>query len=84
MTISMNDTRARLVRCFAAIFPHLAPEEIERASTNNVAGWDSLANVTLLSVVEEEFDVQIPIDDLETLSSFELLLDYLRTALSVQ
>ena len=76
----MDDTRARLVTCFSAVFPELAPDEIERASPYTVPEWDSLANVTLVSVVEEEFGVQIPLDDLETLGSFELVLDFLRSS----
>jgi len=79
----MDETRARLVKCFAAVFPDLTPAEIERASPATVAAWDSLANVTLLTVVEEEFGVEIPVDDLETLASFDLLLDYLRTNVGV-
>ena len=80
----MDDVRTRLARCFAAVFPELPAGDIERATPLTVAAWDSVANVTLLTVVEEEFDVQIPVDDLETLGSFELLLDYLRTDLSVR
>ena len=80
----MDDVRTRLVRCFTAVFPELTPAEIERASHHTVAAWDSVANVTLLTVVEEEFEVSIPLDDLDTLGSFELLLDYLRTDLSVR
>lgn len=79
----MDETRARLVTCFAAVFPDLTPAEIERASPETVAAWDSLANVTLLTVIEEEFGVEIPVDDLETLASFDLLLDYLRTNVGV-
>jgi acyl carrier protein len=80
----MSDVRTRLVNCFAAVFPELAPADIERASHRTVAAWDSLGNVTLLGAVEDEFGVEIPIEDLETLSSFELLLDYLRTDLNVR
>jgi acyl carrier protein len=74
----MDDIRTRLVTCFAAVFPELDPAEVERASPFTVPEWDSLANVTLVSVVEEEFAVQIPLDDLETLGSFELVLDFVR------
>lgn len=80
----MDDVRTRLMRCFSAVFPDLSPSDIERATPFTVAAWDSVANVTLLTVVEDEFGVQIPVDDIETLGSFELLLDYLRTDLSVR
>ena len=79
----MDDTRARLERCFAAVFPDLSPDEIERASPATVASWDSLANVTLVSVIEEEFGVQLPLDDPDWTPSFQLLLAHLDSPASV-
>jgi acyl carrier protein len=72
----MDESRARLTRCFAAVFPELAPEEIGAATPERVPAWDSIANVTLLAVVEEEFAVTIEADDLERLTSFAAVLDY--------
>ena len=74
----MNEVQTRLARCFAAVFPELSPEEIVRASPASVGSWDSLASITLLSVLEEEFQIQIAPEDLEHLISFGLVLDYLR------
>jgi acyl carrier protein len=71
-----DDARARLARCFAAVFPDLPPGEIPRASTASVAAWDSLAAATLLAVVEEEFGVQVPAEDLDRFVSFEGILAY--------
>ena len=70
----MTDARQRLVDCFAAVFPDLTPTDISRASTATVTAWDSLASVTLVSLIEEEFNVQIGLDELEELTSFELVL----------
>jgi len=75
----MNDLRGRLVDCFAVVFPDLGPEQIPRASTATVGAWDSMATVTLIGVLEEEFAVQITPDDLPRLASFERVLDYLRS-----
>jgi acyl carrier protein len=74
----MPDTRARLVKCFSAVFPELSEQEIALASPLSVGAWDSLASVTLLSVLEEEFEVQIDPDALDQLVSFSLILDYLQ------
>jgi acyl carrier protein len=63
--------KARLRDCFAAVFPSAAPDELEQASTETLPGWDSLATVTLVAVVEEEFGVVLELDDLEQLTSFE-------------
>jgi acyl carrier protein len=73
-----DDLRPRLVECFAAVFPKLGEEEIPRASFTSLAAWDSLATITLIGVLEEEFDISVPPEDLEELASFELTLDYLR------
>ncbi len=73
----MADVRARLDRCFASVFPDLEPGELQTASPQTVAAWDSLAAATLVSVVEEEFELEIPPDDLENLVSYTALADYL-------
>jgi acyl carrier protein len=72
----MNDTAARLSQCFATVFPGLASPEISAASINSVEQWDSVATVTLLSVVGEEFGIDIDFDRFEDLTSFEGLLHY--------
>lgn len=69
----MSDIRQRLTVCFAAVFPDLSPSDIPRASTATVSTWDSLASVTLVSIIEEEFSIQLAPDDLEELISFDLV-----------
>jgi acyl carrier protein len=73
------DLEARLADCFAAVFPDLSAEEVPRASLASVAQWDSLATLTLVAVLEQEFGVSVQPGDLEQLTSFELILDYLRS-----
>ena len=74
----MDDVRTRLERCFASVFPDLQPGEIEQASPESVEAWDSLTNATLLTVIEEEFAVEISPDELGELVSFEQLEAYLQ------
>jgi acyl carrier protein len=74
----MDDTRDRLVRCFSAVFPSLSPDAITRASVSNIDVWDSVASVTLLATVEEEFGIEMEIQDLADLVSFEKVLEHLR------
>jgi len=73
----MSEREDRLVRCFASVFPTLTPEEVRTASVESVAAWDSLAAVTLVALVEQEFDVKIDVLDLPDLSSFAAFLFYL-------
>jgi acyl carrier protein len=76
------DTTTRLVRCFSLVFPDLDPAEIPQAAVASVAAWDSLATVTLVAVIEEEFGIQIEPDDVVELISFELTCDYLAQRVS--
>lgn len=67
----------RLENCFRAVFPVLEREQLRRASLGVTASWDSISSVNLIAVIEEEFDVQIPIDDYEQMTSFEQIHAYL-------
>jgi len=75
----MNDIKTRLTRCFAAVFPGLDESEIDSANMKSVSEWDSIGALNLLMVIEEEFAVEIPADDIGALASFEQVLDYLQT-----
>ena len=74
----MEQMEKRLLSCFQTVFPDLPPSEIPAASQTSVAAWDSVAAITLLNVVEEEFGVQMDFDRLAQLDSFSSLRDYLR------
>ena len=73
----MDDISIRLQSCFASVFPELTPSEILQASTRSVPKWDSLASITLISLVCEEFGVELNMDDFEQFTSFKSLMDYL-------
>jgi acyl carrier protein len=75
----MSDHEGRLSQCFTTVFPGLSTGEIGTATTKSVADWDSMANINLLCVVEEEFGVEIAAEDLEELTSFAAILQYLKT-----
>ena len=52
-------------------------DQIDNASVDSVARWDSLAMMNLVTLVEEEFEIQISANDLGELLSFELIHEYL-------
>jgi acyl carrier protein len=74
----MAELESRLVNCFAVVFPELTAQEIPSVSMGSLASWDSVAGITLLSVIEEEFNLSIPPDEVAGLVSFGLIVDYLR------
>lgn len=73
----MSDTRARLIKCFGAVFPGLSEEQIQSATPTTMDDWDSVATVTLITLFEEEFGIEVEAEDLEQLASFDSVLGYL-------
>ena len=73
----MNNIQSRLTRCFSAVFPGIQESQIAVASVESVSGWDSVAAATLVATIEEEFGVELDMDALGGLTSFQSILDYL-------
>jgi acyl carrier protein len=66
----MDQIRGRLRDCFRPVFPDLSDEQIESAVRAELAEWDSLATLTLLTVVEEEFELELDEQAVEQFDSF--------------
>jgi acyl carrier protein len=75
----MNDIQARVSQCFANVFPGVPAAELPRISVGSLARWDSIAHVTLLSAIGEEFSLDISPDDFDELTSYGLILDYVES-----
>ena len=73
----MNDTQARVARCFSSVFPSVPQDQISAASPESVPTWDSLAHIRLLSAVAEEFGLEFDMEDYEELQSVPLIVAYL-------
>ncbi|MGB9418265.1 MAG: acyl carrier protein, partial [Acidobacteriaceae bacterium] len=67
----------RLKRCFTSTFPAAGDSEIETARIDDMPGWDSLRGVTLLAVLDEEFGLQLDLEELLALGSFDAIREYL-------
>ena len=78
----MDEMEKRLAACFSAVLPELSPEEIRQASAASVESWDSVATVTLIAVVEEEFGISIEDIDPARFDSFKNILAYLQQAVA--
>jgi acyl carrier protein len=74
----MDNVKDKLTACFATVFPSLDPAAISSASAGGMAEWDSLVQVNLLSVIGEEFGIDIDFEDFEDATSFAAILDRLR------
>jgi len=74
----MDNKEAKLIKVFQTVFPDMHPEKISAASQESVPGWDSVAAITLMNVIEEEFETQLDFDKAADLTSFQEILGYLR------
>lgn len=68
----------RLLRCFAAVFPDRPEDELVTASADSLPEWDSLTGITLLTILQDEFDVEVDLARLPELDSYPAILDYVR------
>ncbi len=71
----MDDTH--LMRCFVSAFPGATHDEIRTARFDAISGWDSLRGVTLLAVLGEEFGLQIDLQELLDLGTFDAVKQHL-------
>ncbi len=77
----MAESRERLARCFRLVFPKLKDDAaIYSATQATVQEWDSIATITLVNVIEEEFRIVMDFEILGDLTSFDLMLDYVAKA----
>jgi acyl carrier protein len=76
----VNDLQGRLSRCFAAVFPNLPESQIATASLDTVEGWDSVAAATLITTIEEEFEVEFDVESVENLTSYAAIARELEKA----
>ena len=73
----MNNIQQRVALCFTNVFPNIRQDEIPTASAASLASWNSIAQVTLLSSLAEEFGIDFEVDDFEQLDSYPLIVEYL-------
>jgi acyl carrier protein len=76
----MEQAEARLQKCFSTVFPELSAAEIPNARAATVARWDSLTGITLIALVNEEFSIDLDMEDFESLTSYEGLLEQIRVS----
>jgi acyl carrier protein len=60
----------RLRKVFRAALGLADDVEVDGLEYQSIEKWDSLAHMTLVAAIEDEFDVMIDTDDVLTMSSF--------------
>lgn len=74
----MNDLDKRLIRCISSIFPTLSEDEIRACNVSDLIATDSLAAVTLVTLLDEEFKVDFDLEGLLALDKFHAIEERLR------
>lgn len=75
----MTTIESRVSQCFQNVFPGLAAADVPRASQASLPQWDSMAHVTLLSALSEEFQIELDDEAFESLTSFPLAVDFVES-----
>ena len=75
----MTDLKTKLSQCFLSVFPDLTEADLPRASQASLAQWDSVAHVTLLSAISEEFHIDLDDETFESLTSYALIESYVES-----
>ena len=78
----MDLIEERLVACFGVVFPGLGAAQVRSARADSVPTWDSIAHISLLTVIGEEFGIDVDFEQFEGATSFPTLLERLRARLS--
>jgi acyl carrier protein len=78
----LDSIDAKLSGCFATVFGSLKKEEILEASIFTIAGWDSLNHINLLTLIGEEFEIDIDYEEFSEAGSYSAIADRLRARLS--
>jgi acyl carrier protein len=74
----MSEYEDRLAKCIASAFPTLSDEEIRASNMDLLFDSDSMAGVTLIALIDEEFGTNVEVSELVELGSFAAVSNFLK------
>ena len=77
----MDEILERLQPIFRDVFENDELIVTAESSAKNIEGWDSLAHITLISVIEQEFHIRFALGQLELLKNVGELSELIQTKL---
>lgn len=77
----MDEILDRLQPIFREVLENDALLITESSSARNVEGWDSLAHITIVSVIEQEFHIRFALGELESLNNVGEMVKLIQTKL---
>ena len=60
------------------INPDEISSNIDDYYLGSTAGWDSLAHLSIMTELEDDYDLDLSIDEMENLDSVKKIIDFLR------
>ena len=66
----MSELDNRLSALFRATFPDLGSQNLRDVTRDTVAGWDSIAVMTLFTLIEEEFGERFDLEEAAEWTSY--------------
>lgn len=73
----------RVIRVFSD-FKKVAPEEIKMETTFDELGFDSLDGLNLIFELEEEFDIVVPDDKVQSMKSVQEVVEGIESLLAAK
>ena len=80
----MSDAYDRIIEIFKEIMDFPAEQELNEDATFKELGIDSMDLVEVVFAIEEEFDIEIPDEDAEKLTTVGEAMDYVKVKLGVE
>jgi acyl carrier protein len=70
-----NEIRNRIQEIFRTVLKKDNLELSEQLTANDVAGWDSLSHMLIISEIETAFDIKFKLKDLNKMKNVGILID---------
>jgi acyl carrier protein len=68
---------SKVIELLKKVFPKDQDSITLESSSQNLASWDSLKQMKIVLLLEEEFSVEVPDELVAELTSIELILEFL-------
>lgn len=69
----MNELDNKILEVMSFVFEVPVSELNEESSQDTIESWDSVKHLNLIVALEEEFGIEIPIEEVGNLISFKLI-----------
>ena len=80
----MSDLLVQLQPIFRDVFDRGDLVVTRESNAESVEGWDSLAHITLINAIEEQFQVDFALGELESLKNVGEMVDLIARKLRAQ